>query len=575
MSEPETIIGIDLGTTNSEVAILDHGRPVIIPDEFGNRILPSVVGVDDYGGLLVGEAAFNQCRLYPERTVRSIKRRMGTAETVSLGDREYSPQEISAIILRTLKAQAEDHLRRPVHKAVITVPAYFNDAQRQATREAGEIAGLEVVRILNEPTAAALVYETDLTRPMKILVYDLGGGTFDVSVVQIEAGVVEVIASHGDNHLGGDDFDREIVELLVERLQEKHGLDVRSDRKVMARLRRAAVAAKLTLSDRPYAEIKEEFLTKKDGVPIHLSLELSRAEYEALISPYIDRTIEALHIALSSAGLNVSEIDDILLVGGATRTPLVQERLEDELGRSPQAAIDPDLCVALGAAVQAGVIAGEPVQSVLVDITPYTFGTSYLGELEDGTFYPFVFAPIIKKNTPLPASKAQVFHTMINEQERVDVRVYQGEHQDAQQNTLIGEFMVEGLRKAPAGDPLVVRFDLDLDGILNVIATEKATGLEKNIRIEHAVGRMDQGQISAARSRIGELFGVVAEASEFEEARVLMAKAEGMLAEAVEEDREEIGELLQVLREAIERKDSDAMADPLETLRDILYYLEH
>ncbi|MBN2701900.1 MAG: Hsp70 family protein [Methylothermaceae bacterium] len=575
MSEPETIIGIDLGTTNSEVAILDHGRPVIIPDEFGNRILPSVVGVDDYGGLLVGEAALNQCRLYPERTVRSIKRRMGTAETVSLGDREYSPQEISAIILRTLKAQAEDHLRRPVHKAVITVPAYFNDAQRQATREAGEIAGLEVVRILNEPTAAALVYETDLTRPMKILVYDLGGGTFDVSVVQIEAGVVEVIASHGDNHLGGDDFDREIVELLVERLQEKHGLDVRRDRKVMARLWRAAVAAKLTLSDRPYAEIKEEFLTKKDGVPIHLSLELSRAEYEALISPYIDRTIEALHIVLSSAGLTVSEIDDILLVGGATRTPLVQERLEDELGRSPQAAIDPDLCVALGAAVQAGMIAGEPVQSVLVDITPYTFGTSYLGELEDGTFYPFVFAPIIKKNTPLPASKAQVFHTMLNEQERVDVRVYQGEHQDAQQNTLIGEFMVEGLRKAPAGDPLVVRFDLDLDGILNVIATEKATGLEKSIRIEHAVGRMDQGQISAARSRIGELFGVVAEASEFEEARVLMAKAEGMLAEAVEEDREEIGELLQVLREAIERKDSDAMADPLETLRDILYYLEH
>ncbi|XSG84605.1 MAG: Hsp70 family protein [Methylohalobius sp. ZOD2] len=575
MSEPETIIGIDLGTTNSEVAILDHGRPVIIPNESGNRILPSVVGVDDYGGLLVGEAALNQCRLYPERTVRSIKRRMGTAETVSLGDREYSPQEISAIVLRTLKAQAEDHLRRPIHKAVITVPAYFNDAQRQATREAGEIAGLEVVRILNEPTAAALVYETDLTRPMKILVYDLGGGTFDVSVVQIEAGVVEVIASHGDNHLGGDDFDREIVELLVERLQEQHGLDVRRDRKVMARLWRAAVAAKLTLSDRPYAEIKEEFLTKKDGVPIHLSLELSRAEYEALISPYIDRTIEALHIALSSAGLTVSEIDDILLVGGATRTPLVQERLEDELGRSPQAAIDPDLCVALGAAVQAGMIAGEPVQSVLVDITPYTFGTSYLGELEDGTFYPFVFAPIIKKNTPLPASKAQVFHTMINEQERVDVRVYQGEHQDAQQNTLIGEFMVEGLRKAPAGDPLVVRFDLDLDGILNVIATEKATGLEKSIRIEHAVGRMDQGQISAARSRIGELFGVVAEASEFEEARVLMAKAEGMLAEAVEEDREEIGELLQVLREAIERKDSDAMADPLETLRDILYYLEH
>lgn len=571
----ETIIGIDLGTTNSEVAVLEFSRPVVIPDEHGNRILPSVVGVDDQGRLLVGEAALNQYLLYPERTVRSIKRKMGSAALVQLGDRDYTPQEISAIILRTLKERAQRYLGRPLHKAVITVPAYFNDAQRQATREAGQIAGLEVVRILNEPTAAALVYETDLTRPRKVLVYDLGGGTFDVSVVQIEAGVVEVIASHGDNYLGGDDFDREIVELLVEKLRETHGVDVSADRRAMARLWRAAVTAKLTLSDRPYAQIQEEFLAEQDGVPIHLDLELSREEYEALIFPYLNRTVEALHIALSSTDLTVSDIDEVLLVGGATRTPLIQELLEEELGQVPRAEVDPDLCVALGAAVQAGMLAGEPVKSVLVDITPYTFGTSYLEALEDGTLYPFVFAPIIKKNTPLPASKAQTFYTLVNDQEQVEVRVYQGEDENAENNTLIGEFMVEELRKAPAGDPIVIRFDLDLDGILKVTATEKATGLEKSIRIEHAVERMDPPAIESARSRIGELFGSQVEAPEFSEARTLVAKAERMLPELSDEDRAEITVQLDVIRQAIECQDGEILKQLLETLRDILYYLEH
>ncbi len=571
----ETIIGIDLGTTNSEVAVLESGRPAVIPDEHGNRVLPSVVGIDDQGRLLVGEAALNQYLLYPERTVRSIKRKMGSAEIIRLGERGYLPQEISAIILRTLKDRAERHLGRPLHKAVITVPAYFNDAQRQATREAGQIAGLEVVRLLNEPTAAALVYETDLSRPRKVLVYDLGGGTFDVSVVQIEAGVVEVIASHGDNYLGGDDFDREIVELLGEKLRETYGVDVGLDRRALARLWRAAVAAKLTLSDRPYAQIREEFLTEKDGVPVHLNLELAREEYEALISPYLDRTVEALHIALSSADLTVSDIDQVLLVGGATRTPLVQELLEEELGQAPRVAIDPDLCVALGAAVQAGRLAGEAVKSVLVDITPYTFGTSYVGEREDGTFYPFVFAPIIKKNTPLPASKAEVFYTLVDGQEQVEVRVYQGEAEDAQNNLLVGEFMVEGLRKALAGDPIVVRFDLDLDGILKVTATEKATGLEKSIQIEHAVARMDQAAIESARARVGELFGRPMEAPQFVEARTLVAKAERMLAELGDEDRAEISVQLDVIRQAIECQDGEMLKQPLATLRDILYYLEH
>ncbi len=571
----EMIIGIDLGTTNSEVAALIDGQPRVIPGEQGHKILPSVVGIDEQGRILVGEPALNQWLLYPERTVRSIKRKMGSGEKVRLGDREMTPQEISAILLKTLKQRAERHLDQPVHKAVITVPAYFNDAQRQATREAGEIAGLEVVRILNEPTAAALAYETDLEHARKILVYDLGGGTFDVSVVQIQHGVVEVIASHGDNHLGGDDFDREIVGLLVERLEEAHGVDVRDDRKAMARLLQAAEQAKLTLSDRPFAEIREEFIADKDGVPVHLILELSRDEYEALIAPYVDRTIDALHIALNSADLTASDIEEVLLVGGATRTPLVQERLEAELGQAPRAAIDPDLCVALGAAVQAGMIAGETVKSVLVDITPYTFGTSFLGELEDGSLYPFVFAPIIKKNTPLPASKSQVFYTTADGQEKVEVRVYQGEDRDAEKNTLIGRFMVEGLREAPAGDPIVLRFDLDLNGILKVTATEKATGLEKSIRIENAVGRMAGDEIAAARERLGALLGGEAgDSHRVAEARRLMARAREMREQVGDEDREEIDQLIGQLTQAIDGGDEAAIDELTETLRDILYYLQ-
>ena len=576
MSKSDKIIGIDLGTTNSEVAVLEKGVPVVIPDENGNKLLPSVVGLDESGQLLVGEAALNQYPLYPERTVKSIKRKMGGDETVHLGDKAFTPQEISAIILRTLKQRAEHHLGQTASKAVITVPAYFNDAQRQATREAGEIAGLEVVRIINEPTAAALVYEADLTQPRKILVYDLGGGTFDVSVVQIQSGVVEVVASHGDNHLGGDDFDREIVALFTEKLREDHGLDVTSDRKVMARLLRAAVTAKITLSDQPYTQIREEFLTEKDGVPLHFEMELSREEYEALIAPYVDRTLEALHIALNSAGLTVSDMDEILLVGGATRTPLVQELLERELGQTPWAAIDPDLCVAMGAAVQAGMIAGEQVSSVLVDITPYTFGTSAFGEI-DGVPTPSLFVPVIRKNTPLPVSKSEVFYTLMDNQERVDVKVYQGENQDAEQNTLIGEFKIEGLRKAPAGDPIVMRFDLNLDGILKVTATEKATGLEKTIRIENAMKRMDSDQITSARNKVVSLFGdqqAMPADPAFAQAAELVTKAQALLDQVSGDDREEIQQLIQAIQSATEKQDADALMEAVETLSDVIYYLE-
>src|SRR5262249_44475405 len=372
----DLIVGIDLGTTNSEIALYREGRPHVLGDELGRIILPSVVGVTEIGELLVGEEARNQYVLYPERTIRSIKRRMGSDTKVSLGGAEYTPQEISAIILKRLREIAERRLERPVNKAVITVPAYFSDTQRQATREAGEIAGLEVVRIINEPTAASLVYEAAQHQGKRILVYDLGGGTFDASIVRIEQGVVEVIASHGNNHLGGDDFDHKIVEHVLEHLKIKHGVDVSGQPKAMARILRSAEAAKRHLSDHPYTRIEEEYIAEKNGKAVHLALELSRLEYEDMIAPFLEETLGAVHMALESASLTASQIDEILLVGGATRTPLVRTRLADVFNMEPRGDVDPALCVAMGAAMQGAVLAGAEVSALLVDITPYTFGTS-------------------------------------------------------------------------------------------------------------------------------------------------------------------------------------------------------
>lgn len=582
----DIVVGIDLGTTNSEVAVVENGQPRVIPDAANNKILPSVVGVGEDGGLLVGEAALNQYVLFPERTVKSIKRKMGSDEKMEMAGESYAPQEISAMILKRLKETAERYLRQPIHRAVITVPAYFNDAQRQATREAGEIAGLEVVRMINEPTAAALSYETGHREAKRILVYDLGGGTFDASVVQIQEGVVEVIASHGNNHLGGDDFDQEIVKSFVESIKGQHGFDVtqgEDSRKVLARLLRAAVNAKKTLSDRPYVNVHEEFLTTHKGVPINFSMELSRDEYEAMISPYIDETLQAVHIALQDAGLKSSDIDEILLVGGATRTPLVAWRLEEAVGLQPKSEIDPDLCVATGAAIQAAMIAGEKVDAVLVDVTPYTFGTSVFGEL-DGMPYPFQYAPIIKKNTPIPVSKSEVFFTMVENQERVDVNVYQGEDPDAKKNILIGEFTVEGLSKAPAHSPIVMHFDLDLNGILHVTAVEKKTGLKRSIHIDKAVQRMDRNELGESRQRLQALFGEAQEqagpapAKEREhaiiQAEALVEKAERMLDEAAEDDREEMIELIEAIKDALANRELEKLKEPMDQLADILYYLE-
>jgi molecular chaperone DnaK len=573
----DEIVGIDLGTTNSEIALYREGRPEILGDEQDRLILPSVVGLSEGGDLLVGEAARNQFLLYPERTIRSIKRRMGSDAQVRLGERDYTPQEISAIILSRLKEIAERRLGRPVRKAVITVPAYFSDAQRQATREAGEIAGLEVARIINEPTAAALVYEAAQHQGKRILVYDLGGGTFDVSVVRIEEGVVEVISSHGNNHLGGDDFDHKIVEHVLEHLKIKHGVDVAGRPQVMARILRSAEDAKKRLSDHPYARIAEEYLADKDGTPVNLDLELSRLDYEAMIMPFIEETLGAIHIALESAGLASSQVDEILLVGGATRTPLIRRRLAEAFGTDPRGEVDPDLCVAMGAAIQGAAIAGTEVSAVLVDVTPYTFGTSALGEL-DGELYPYKYVPIIPRNTPIPVRRSEVFHTVTDQQSSVDVRIFQGENSDALENIQIGEFQVTGLSKAPAGNPVIIDLALDRDGILQVSAREKNTGLERRITIDKAMSRYDRAQLEEARQRIGGLFGKPEEAEASDVATgpddALVAKAQAKLEEAGEEDRTEIINLIEAIRDAADNGDAAALASARSQLQDLLFYLE-
>lgn len=585
----EPIIGIDLGTTNSEVAVIENGRPRVLPDENGRTILPSFVGLSDDGRLLVGEAARNQWLLAPQRTIRSVKRRMGEQVKLPLGDQQVTPQEVSAMILRTLKQRAERGLGQPVSKAVITVPAYFNDAQRQATREAGELADLDVVRILNEPTAASLVYEASQTASHRIMVYDLGGGTFDVSIVNIEKGVVEVLASHGDTHLGGDDFDALLMEHVAGRFKEAHGIDLREDPRAQSVLWRAVEDAKVRLSSQPFAQVKEEFIAHKDGRPLHLDMEIDRQTYENMIRPLIERTMDAMQIALREAGVSAGQIDRIVLAGGATRTPLVSSELQRRTGREPHQEVDPDLCVAMGAAIQAGIIAGEEVGAVLVDVTPYSFGVRHLGEYH-GLPYPYCYKPIIHRNTPLPTSRTEAFGTIQDDQEEVVVDVYQGEHEDAQENTAIGSFRIKGLSKVPAPNLITCRLDLDLDGILKVTAQEKRTGLAKHIVIDNAMGRFGVKELDAAAHRLRVLWGdeetdgdegayeasdtdAVAAAEE-EPACILLARARQLLPQLAESDRSEVFDLIAKIEGALEANGMEEARGHLTDLEDILFYLE-
>ncbi|CAM2068127.1 Hsp70 family protein [Sulfidibacter corallicola] len=584
----ELVVGIDFGTTNSEIAVFEEGQPQILGEPL---ILPSVVGIDERGQLLVGEPARNQWIAFPERTIKSIKRRMGSRERILLGEKEFRPSEIAAVILRQLKMNAEDQLGQPLRKAVITVPAFFSNAQRQATFEAGELAGLEVVRMIHEPTAAALAYEAGHEGARKILVYDLGGGTFDVSVVDIQGDVIEVVSSHGNNRLGGDDFDRKIVEYLLRYLREQRSCDVRSDLKAMARLWRAAETAKHHLSDHPFAVIEEAYLGERDGQPINLRVELSRGQFDAMISEEVEETLAAVHTALSDAALKVTDIEEILLVGGATRTPLIQRRLEETFGMQPRAEVHPDLCVALGAAIQAGVLAGVDARAVLLDVTPYTFGTNAIQaetqNAEGGDVH--YFAPIIRKNTPIPVTKSEVFCTVRDNQEEVEIKIYQGESPDVRENILIGDFTVTGLSQHPAGNLITVQLSLDCDGILEVTATEKGTGTQRTLLIKNTMSRYEPDELAAARERIEALFrsggNSEEEASESREVTaedvVLMARLEGLVTRAgslfkrvSREDAEDLHALLAGIRDAREGAQNAQLEALADQLADLLYYLE-
>jgi molecular chaperone DnaK len=588
----ELIVGIDLGTTNSEVAVVEHGRPRVIPVD-GDPILPSVVGLDADGRLLVGKPARNQLVVAPARTVKSVKRRMGEDAPLTVGDQQFRPQEISAVILRKLKQAAEADLGQPVRKAVVTVPAYFNDSQRQATREAGELAGLEVVRILNEPTAAALTYEANPAGRERFLVYDLGGGTFDVSVVQAENGVFEVLASHGDTRLGGDDFDALLVRHLADEFRDLFGLDLTADRVTHARLQAAAEAAKRRLSDHPYTRVEEEFIAEKDGVPLHLNTEVERATFENLIRPLLDKTMACVQSSLDDAGLVAANIDRVVLVGGSTRVPLIGQLLEARLGKPASREVHPDLCVALGAAVQAALVGGAEVGAVLVDITPHTLGVKSLEYPDSFSRRPneWKFSPIVPRNSPLPASRSEVFCTVSDNQQTVEIEVYQGESTDVRRNHKVGKLLVEGLARAPAGNPIVVQLDLTLDGTLKVTAREKATGLNRQATVENALNRFAVEERGAARDRLDRLWGDEpapraaadqptlaggpAEGQrETVQARALLDKVARLSPGVSDEDRAELRSLARRVEEAIaDRRWSDLAAVSGE-LADVLFYLE-
>jgi len=498
------IVGIDLGTTFSLVAVVARGQPRIIADQ-GERLFPSVVGFSPQGELLVGTPAANQYVVEPENTVRSIKRRMGTGQTVTLAGRAYTPPEISAFILRTLKQVAERDLGEPVERAVITVPAYFADAARQATRDAGEIAGLAVERIINEPTAAALAYGLERDVDQKVAVYDLGGGTFDVSIVELSQGVVEVRASHGNTRLGGDDFDQLIVDHLAGRFQEQHGIDLRQDRRALARLVRAAERAKIALSDAPYARITEEYIARQHRLlPLHLDVELSRAEFEAMIRPLVRSTLDAVDRALKDANVRPRELGKVLLVGGSTRIPLVRQLLAAHLGREPHAEVHPDEAVALGAAIQAAIIAGEPVAAVLVDVAPHSLGIETVHVVLDHLL-PDRYEVVIPRNTTIPCSKAESFYTLTPAQDSARVRVFQGEKPVASRNALLGEFLFAGISPAPAGlnREVLVRFDYDLDGIVQVSATDRRTNRAEGITITASRERLGEAEKAASKEKLG------------------------------------------------------------------------
>ncbi|NPV29236.1 MAG: molecular chaperone DnaK [Firmicutes bacterium] len=564
------VIGIDLGTTNSCVAIMEGGQAVVIPNAEGNRITPSVVAFTKTGERLVGELAKRQAITNPERTIRSIKRKMGSDYRVKIDDKEYTPQEISAMILQKLKADAEAYLGEPVKQAVITVPAYFTDSQRQATKDAGRIAGLEVLRIINEPTAAALAYGLDKGEDHTILVFDLGGGTFDVSILELGDGVFEVKATSGNNYLGGDDFDERIMNYLIAEFKKNTGIDLSRDRMALQRLKEAAEKAKHELSSVTQTTISLPFITATPEGPQHLEMTLTRAKFEELIMDLVEKTVGPTKQALSDAGLEPKDIDKVILVGGSTRVPLVQETIRRLIGKEPHKGINPDEVVALGAAIQAGVLAGEVKDIVLLDVTPLSLGIETLGG---------VFTRIIERNTTIPTSKSQIFTTAADFQTSVDIHVLQGERAMAADNKTLGRFQLVGIPPAPRGVPQIeVKFDIDVNGIVHVSAKDLGTGKEQKITITASTNLTEeeiQRMVKEAEKYAEEDKRRKAAAETRNQADSVIYQAEKTLKDlgdkvsAAEKDR--VNQAREELRRALEGQDLEEIKRKTEDLTKVLY----